>query len=177
MATRVAAVAAPIVVALALYPSASRAWHGAVDGDLERAYVYLRSLPSDTLVAAHPTVADAIPLRTRHSVLASTETWISFQLGYRSQLVPRLDASLHAAYASTWQDFDSVLQPYGVDVFVVAPYQWGERSYSAPFEGLVTKLMQVGEQQGFVLRDPPPERILFRSGAVTVVKVEQAATR
>ena len=172
--SRVVAIAAPFIVAVALFPSASRAWHTPVDTDLERAYQFIGSLPKDTLVGSHPTLADPVPLRTHRSVLASTESWISFMLGYNSQLTPRLAASLRASYATNWDEFDAALEPYGTDVFLVSPFLWETPTYSPPFDSLVHELVANGAQQGFVLKSPPPERILFRSGDVLVVKVGKA---
>jgi len=174
IASRLVAIVAPLVVAAVLFPAASRAWRTPVDVDLERTYQFLGTLPKDTLIASHPTVADSVPLRTRRSVLASTENWISFQLGYTAQLTPRLAASLQASYATNWDDFDRALEPYGADVFLVAPYLWSTPTFDAPFDKLVAGLVEKGRQQGFVLRTPPPERVLFRSGAVYVVKVDKA---
>jgi hypothetical protein len=39
----------------------------------------------------------------------------------------------------------------------------------------VAELIQRGEAKGFVLRDPPHERILFQSGDVLIVRVDQCA--
>ncbi len=166
---------APVVVSLALYPSASRAWHQTVDHDLEGAYQYIKTLPKDTLVASHPTLADPVPLRTRRSVLASTETWISFQLGYNAQLTPRLEASLQAAYATTWEAFDRALSAYGVDAFLVTPELWRTTDYSPPFDELVRKLVLEGKQRGFALDNPPADRVLYRSGDVYVLRVGQVS--
>jgi hypothetical protein len=35
----------------------------------------------------------------------------------------------------------------------------------------VRRLLEAGQQNGFVLRKPPEDRVLFRSGEVYVVKV------
>jgi hypothetical protein len=166
-----AAVAAPLVVGLALLPSAAAAWRSPVDTDLERAYAFIAELPKDTLVAAHPDLADFVPVRTRRSVLASTEISIAFMQGYYQALVPRIEASLRAAYATDWQELDGLLEPFGVGVVLTHPSVWESEGYPPPFEELATELMQPGRKEAFVLRNPPPERILFQSGETFVVRV------
>ena len=76
------ALLAPLVVVVSLAPHAVRAWEAPRPADLERVYAFLGELPVDTLVAAHPDLADYIPLRSRRSVLASTEMSIAFMTGY-----------------------------------------------------------------------------------------------
>ncbi len=164
--------AGSILVILALYfPKTHELWESPVDTDMERAYEYLRTLPRDTLVAAHPDLADFIPLRSRRSVLASTETSLPFMQGYYRQLEPRLQASLRAAYAKDWRELDAALVPYGVDVMVTAPVVWEKDNYYEPFDRMVAGLRTGGSGRKFVLQAPDPKRVLFRSGEVYVVRV------
>ena len=167
----IAAIAAPLTVAIALFPSAIQAWRTPVDRDLEQAYAFIAQLPKDTLVAAHPDLADFVPLRTRRSVLASTEVSIAFMLGYYQALEPRIEASLRAAYATDWNEFDALLAPFGVDVVITHPSVWAANGYPPPYDSLVTQLAQSGRESSFVLRHPPVDRILFQSGDTFVVRV------
>ena len=167
----VMALAAPLVVLCVLLPPASRVWRSAVDVDLERAYAFLWSLPSDALVAAHPDLADYVPLRARRSVLASTEGASAGALGYYAWVRPRIEASLRAAYATSWRGLDSVLTPYDVDVVLTGPSVWSRQYYYAPYDELVRDLMARGKQEGLVLANPSGSRVLFRSGEVRVVRV------
>lgn len=169
------AVAALAIVAATFAPGTLRAWSAPPNADLERAYAYLARLPRSTLVAAHPDVADFVPLRAHRSVLASTETSLPFMQGYYRRLVPRLDASLRAAYATSWQEMDAVLAPWGASVMLTAPGAWSRESYYAPFDGLVAALRARGAREGFVLERPDASRVLFRSGDVYVVRVEPPA--
>jgi len=162
---------APLVVAAALWPRASELWHRPVNRDLEAAYSFIQSLPKDTLVAAHPDLADFVPLRTQRSVLASSEESISFMLGYYRQLRPRLAASLRAAYATSWTEVESALAAYDVDVVLTSPQVWEKEDYYPPFDGLVQDLRAKGARQGFVLQRPPASHVLFRSGDTYVLSV------
>ncbi|MGH7628529.1 MAG: hypothetical protein ACREOF_03925 [Gemmatimonadales bacterium] len=165
------ALAAPLVVLRALLPSATRAWQTPVDLDLERAYAFLASLPTEAVVAAHPDLADYVPVRTRHSVLASTEGAHAYMVGYYARVRPRIEASLRAAYATSWRELDDVLTPYGVDVVLTAPSVWAREEYYAPYNDLVEGLLAGGRQEGFVLAKPTGDRVLFRSGEVYVIRV------
>lgn len=173
-----AAVAGALAVVVASFaPGTVRAWSAPSNADLERAYEYIARLPRSTLVAAHPDVADFVPLRAHRSVLASTETSLPFMQGYYRAQVPRLEASLRAAYATSWAELDAVLEPWGADVVLTAPRAWSRETYYAPFDRLVAELRARGERDGFVLRQPDPNRVLFRSGDVYVVRVIAPRTR
>jgi len=161
----------PAIVAAALLPNAIRVWSQPVDHHREATYAFLGGLPSSTLIAAHPDLADFVPVRTQRSVLASTEVSMAWMKGYYAQMKPRVAASLRAAYATSIEDMDAALEPYGVDVMLTGPMVWDERSYNAPFDGLFRELMASGEREGFVLKNPPVDRILFRSGGYYVVRV------
>ncbi len=104
-------------------------------------------------------------------MLASTETSIAFMQGYYDRLKPRIEASLRATYATSWEDFDAQLQPFGVDVFLVTPADWDRTGYFAPWDELAERLLARGRKKGFVLAHPPAGRVLFRSGEVYVVRV------
>ncbi len=168
---------APIVVVIVLLPKAAAAWQRPVDQDMERAYEFIASLPKDCIVAAHPDLADDVPLRTRHSVLASTEESIAFMQGYYRRLVPRIESSLQAAYASSWDQLEASLAPYDVSVMLTAPMVWKKTGYYAPFDELARQLLTRGLHDGFVLHAPPPDRILFRSGDVYVLRVGGSCQR
>ncbi|MGE0114238.1 MAG: hypothetical protein AB7T07_05070 [Steroidobacteraceae bacterium] len=165
------ALLAPILVASALLPGALRDYRQPRDQDMERAYQFIAGLPKDTLVAAHPDLADYVPLRSRRSVLVSTEISLPFMLGYYRQLKPRIEASLRAAYATDFQEMDAALSPFGVKVMLTNASVWDKQGYFKPFDRLVHDLRERGDRLGYALRAPPSERVLFQSGNVYVVKV------
>jgi hypothetical protein len=171
------ALAAPVIVAVSLAPGAYALVSQPVDEDLERAYQFIAKLPRDTLVMAHPDLANFVPVRTRHSVVASTEAAIAFMQGYYVKYRPRLADSLRVAYATSWQEVDEVADRYGANVVLTGPPVWASAQYDAGFEGLMRELWQRGAAEDFVLRTPSPERVLFRSGDVYVVRSGTAGTR
>jgi hypothetical protein len=168
---RALALLAPVVVAVSLAPAASARWSEPEDADLENAYRYLATLPRDTLVMAHPDLANFVPVRTRRSVVASTEAAIAFMQGYYGQYRPRLVDSLRVAYATSWPEVDEIADRYGADVVLTGPSVWASTRYDAGFEDLLGELQGAGNERSFVLRNPAADRILFRSGETYVVRV------
>ena len=166
------ALGAPLLAVAVLWPSATRIWNTPVDQDLERAYEFISQLPVDTVVVAHPDVADFVPLRARRSVLASTEESQPFVLGFYGKMKPLIETSLRVAYATNWGTIDRLLAPYHGAVILTCPAVWGKRTYYAPFKELVRSLDARGAVEGFVLQHPRAERVLFRSGEVYVVRAE-----
>jgi hypothetical protein len=166
------ALGAPLVAVAALWPSATRIWNTPVDQDLERAYEFISRLPVDTVVVAHPDVADFVPLRARRSVLASTEESQPFVLGFYGKMKPLIETSLRVAYATKWETIDRLLAPYHGVVVLTCPAVWGKRTYYAPFKELVRGLVARGDAEGFVLQHPRTDRVLFRSGEVYVARAE-----
>lgn len=172
----IVAAGAPLLVILAMLPTAWQNLRQPIDGDLERAYGFIASLPADTLVAAHPRLADFIPLRSARPVLASDEVALPFMRGYYRYIEPRLDASVRAAYATDWDALLARLAPYGVDVVLSGPPAWQDASLPAPHDAMARRARTAADGRDFILRSPPPEHILFRSGDYFVVRVASAVT-
>jgi hypothetical protein len=165
-----------VAIGALLWPNAYAESTKPVDRDLENVYAFISRLPKDTLVAAHPTLADAIPLRSRRSVLTSTETSMPWLRGYYAIVKPRVEASLRAAYATDVSELDQELAPYGVDVFVTGPMVWNETEYLEPYDHeFFQALLARGRDKGFALREPPADRVLYRSGDYYVLSVHAPA--
>lgn len=169
----VLAIVAPVATGLALAPRTISLMRLPFDQDLENTYAYIASLPNDMLVGAHPDLASYIPLRARHSVLTSTEVSMPWMSGYYAKVKPRLEALLRAAYATDIEEVDSLLAPYGVDVFVTGPGVWRSTGYLEPYNKMAQALIANGRRRGFALEHPPEDRILFRSGDYTVIQVRK----
>ena len=163
----------PLLVAAALLPYAYQVWQRPVDTGLEEICAFIAGLPKDTLVAAHPDLGDFVPLRTRRSVLTSTEISMAWMNGYYAVMKPRVKASLRAAYATRIEDVDAALAPFGVDIMLTGPSVWEKTGYFAPFDELVQGLLERGRRDGFVLQRPPADRVLFQSGGYYVIRVEE----
>jgi hypothetical protein len=172
-ATYALSFAAPALSAAMLLPHAFGVLNKPVDSDLEKTYEFIATLPKDTLIGAYPDVANYIPVRTRHSVLASTETSMPWMIKYYSLMKPRLEAELRASYATNISEMDAQMAPYGVDVFVIGPQAFSATGYLAPFDPLARELLARGQKEGFALRSPPADRVIFHSGDYYVLKVQK----
>jgi hypothetical protein len=154
--------------------AAARALGRVADEDQRALHAFLATLRKDALVAAFPTDADAIPLRARRSVLASDETAQPYWLGYYGPEKARLEASLRACYATSWTDLDAFAARERVTVFVANADAYDERKRAhlrQPFGSLADSLYAAGKSTGFSLGNPPADRVLFRRGRFTVVRL------
>lgn len=167
----VVAIGLPVLIAVLMWPDSFALWRQPVNQGLEDTYAFVAELPRNTLVAAHPDLANYVPVRSRRSVLTSTEVSMAWMKGYYSQMKPRVEASLDAAYATSMEEMDFALAPYGVDVMITGPEVWTKTRYFAPFDTQFQRLQEKGRREGFALVDPPADRILFRSGDYFVLKV------
>jgi hypothetical protein len=156
------------------YPHDKLTWRW-VDGWDEAAAFLRDNTPKDTLVAAHPFDADRIPLLARRSVLANRETAMAFFMGFYQKVPERIEAELAATYASDWADVDKLAE-YGVDVFFINTRRlWSQNSvaYHHPHRDRNMQRYRENREKGFVLANPPPERVIYKSksGLVMLVRV------
>lgn len=149
-------------------------WARRSSADLDSAYAFLRTLPTGTLVAAHPLDADAIPLRTQRSVLVSNALALPFYLGYYERVAERTVAVLAACYASSWTEVDALHERYGADVFLVNRDRYLDLetgAYFEPFRNAALNQIMRGRREGFVLDPPVSGRVLFAQGNYMVVRL------
>ena len=145
-----------------------------ISANVEPVLVFLRTLPVDALIAAHPDDANIIPLRTQHSVLTNTETTIAFNKAYYDHMRERLFACFDLLYATDWATIDSVADKQGVSVFVVDTRRLtspDDRPYWMPFRATNLPKIEAGKSAGFAMLSPPADRVLFRHGDWTVLRV------
>jgi len=145
-----------------------------VDQDMENAYAFINTLPKNTLVAAHPYDANAVPLRTQRSVLACWETYHPYWVGYAHYIQPRVAAEIKAQYASDWKDVQALNEKYGVSVYLVNDWNyWSDEAinFCYPYTAGDLAAVAEGREKGFALLNPPEGRVLYRSGHVSVVRL------
>jgi hypothetical protein len=172
-ATYAVCLAGPVLAVAMLIPHALGVLRKPVDGDLEKTYAFIATLPKDTVIGAYPDVANYIPVRTRRSVLASTETSMPWMIKYYSIMKGRLESELRASYATNISEMDSQMAPYGVNVFVIGPQAFAAKGYLQPFDAMAKALLARGRKEGFALQSPPADRVLFRSGDYYVLQVHR----
>jgi len=140
--------------------------------DFDAGIGYLKSLPPDVKVAAFPLDADVIPMRALKSVLANRETAMAYYLGFYRPIAEKLHAELAACYADNWADVDALYDRYGVRVFLVNAERYRPKgSYIfSPFNQANRERVKRNKGR-FVLMNPPPDRVLFKSGDISVIRV------
>jgi hypothetical protein len=137
----------------------------------ESAYVFARTLPIDTLIAAHPDDANDIPLRSRRMVLANTETTNAWHRGYYGVMAVRLADSFRLLYSDSWTDADAIADRHGVDLIWVNQRRFASpdaADYHPPFGETSRRLFDRGN---FVFKDPPASRIVFQQDDIRLVRV------
>lgn len=101
--------------------------------------------PEDSLIGGHPTVLDPMQLFGRRKAFATSETWHPFYDRYNAEIERRLEISFRAHYASTLNEFISLLEPEGIDYFIflrewMKPASLPTVGYFEPLNDLVHKL-------------------------------------
>jgi hypothetical protein len=168
---RVGALVAPIAVALLFLPLGLQLWRQPVDENLERIYQAIGALPVDTIVAAHPDLANYVTLRTGRSVLASSETALPFMPRYYDLVQPRLVASLRAAHAPGWTALSADLATFPADVMLLGPAPASPR-LGEPFDSMQRELEQLATLEQLLV-DLPPGQVIARSGSYVLVRLEK----
>lgn len=139
----------------------------------EAALDYIRETPDNTLVAAYPLDADAIPLRTRRSVLANLEMSVAMNVNYYADQKKRHATAFDLFFATDFDEVRRIAETWGVDLVLVNKTRLThpDRWYYAPWPQRIEPLIERGEREGFALLKPPPDRIVFDEGDVIIVDV------
>ena len=178
--TRVGATAAVAFVVLAgaavgwrSAGTLSRAAGGGQEAaDKRAAMAYLRDrTPPGTLVAAHPALANQVPMLARRPVVASVEWLQGYYAGYHDWMAPRFADSVAAYYADAWATIDRLADEHGAELFLFHPSALpGGKGLPEPYAAAADGI--AGEPgRRFVLADPPPDRVAFRAGDWTIVRL------
>jgi hypothetical protein len=137
-------------------------------------YEYLKTLPKDTKIAAHPNDAGDIPMRSQRSVLVMTVALSPYHKEFYEEMKGRTAAVWAALYAPTAQQVLAPRAQYGADVLLVNR-QWYEQD-PFPFQPLnqVAQRYQsaLGDREPAVL-SLPEAVILFESGSFSVIDLQQ----
>ena len=143
---------------------------------MEAAYAFVRRLPKKTLVAAHPDDADFVPLRTRRSVLVSTEIALPIHTQYYATMKQRTNDAFDLLYATDWPTIDRIAKRDKIDVFLLDQNRLlrpTERPYLRPFDRGNTGRIARAADQGFAMLSPPAGRVLFAKGDVLILKLNR----
>jgi hypothetical protein len=162
---------APVVVVALFLPLGLKLLRQPVNENLERMYAAIGALPVDTVVAAHPDLANYVTLRTGRAVLASSETALPFMPGFYDRVRPRLVASLRAAHAPDWSALSADLATYQVDAVLLGPTP-ARPGLDAPFDAMERALAQHATLEQLLV-DLPTEQVIARSGPYALVLLDE----
>jgi hypothetical protein len=137
-------------------------------------YDYLRSLPRDTLLAAHPYLADNIPTFAQRKVLVNSELSHPWFDTYWHTLKMRTTDFFTAYYATDGQSIREFCEKYGIEYLVVdkrhftSAYLEEGKVYFEPFNTAIKELVR--NRQDFALLRVSEGDKLFVDGEVFVVR-------
>ncbi len=144
-------------------------------------YAYLQTTPPDTLIAGLPLPdeVDDVPLRTGRPVLVNYEVAQPYYPQFfETYFVPRLQASFDAYYATDWATVDQLADVYGVDVFLFRAHMLDRLPQVEPMRQMAIEAVRrevtntaAGEPVVPVMYQPPKDRVLWRRGDVTLIRV------
>lgn len=109
-------------------------------------YEYLAQLPNDSLIAAHPALALAIPTFAHKSVLVSSKLSFPYQEDYYAEIKRRTEDTFEALYASDVQTVNDFCHKYKITHLVVSEFHYRNayflypRLYYEPFDRQVRNL-------------------------------------
>ncbi len=131
----------------------------------EQVYDFLKMLPKNTMIAAHPIDADHIPMRTQRSTLVMHRSLDGYHKEFYEQIKTRTSAIWTAMYDSNIEGILALKKQYDVDVFLVNFKLYthepiDKKPYVEIFNTIRSKL---GNSQPFLFK-VPEKSILFRYG-------------
>jgi hypothetical protein len=150
---------------------------GLIDQSRNRAlYEFIETLPKDAVIAAHPYLADGIPLFAKRKVFISNELSQPFHSAYWEEVKRRTHEFFDAYYAEDPSDIAVFCRVNGIDYVVVKGGHFSERYlekgtvYFEPFRSAI--LLRIGDRRRFALQAIPRSRVLFEHGDIFVVGKE-----
>jgi hypothetical protein len=136
-------------------------------------YEYLAGLPKDTMIAAHPEMADGIPLFARRKVFVKGELSFPFFDNYWNTIKKRTFDLFDAYYTEEPLRVYRFCEENGIDYLVVdnghftGQYLTGKKVYFEPFGTYIRDITAV--RRHFALQNVPQEYKLFTKGDIFVI--------
>ena len=156
--------------------------HGLGLGDQSKnrlLYKYLETLPKDTLIAAHPYVADYIPTFSKRKVFINFELSHPWFDRYWDVIKSRTFEFFDAYYADSSAKIIAFCRKYHIDYLVVDMHHFTREFlqrksiYFEPFGSYVKSITR--EKHEFALPHIPERHRLFRNGDIFVIHISALA--
>ncbi|MFC1889784.1 hypothetical protein ACFL4G_08520 [Thermodesulfobacteriota bacterium] len=162
-AARAAILISPVFVLTGIaYPHLNVRTYRAPDAPL---YCYLQTLPDDALIAAHPGLANHIPVFARRSILAGGEMALPLYMDYYGKVKERINDFFRAYYTDDALQVIDFCKEHSVDYLVVSDYHYSpeylgsEQRYFEPFDEVIER--KVSDPDNIFLLHLPDDLKLF----------------
>lgn len=135
---------------------------------------FVRTLPKDVLIVAHPEQSSVIQAYAQRSTLFSMHSNTPFFYQYALEMEARFEEFYVAFYATSWEPFERLRDQRGVTHVVYNEADLGADAlsralYAEPWDSLNELLINASFPEDRVLAHPPPEAVVFHEGGEIVV--------
>jgi hypothetical protein len=151
--------------------------------DNKRGWVFVwisKNTPEDALFAGHPIHVDPLPLFGARKTYVTNETWHPFFTHYNEEIKRRMTVVFKALYATSAQEFLSLVQPEGITHFVFPKKQFTPLAlrtarFHRPLDTLVQSLTKRTPAEYFARNLPldHPSVVVFQDETTVVVNVAE----
>ncbi len=149
---------------------------GGIVGTLPaQTYQFLKTLPKDTIIAAHPRDASDIPMRSQRSVLLMFPALYPYNVKFYEEMKARLLAIWAAMYAMDIQPIVELHQKYKVNYFILNKnlYQNDDFPYQ-PFPKQQAQFKSnLGAKEPLISLLAKKEAVVFQSDKIYVLDLEK----
>jgi hypothetical protein len=139
-------------------------------------YEYLSNLPEDIVIAAHPCLADGIPIFTQKKVFINFELSNPWYNKYWEIVKKRTFDFFNAYYSEKPRPIYEFCNKNGIDYLVVDKkhfqegYLTDEKVYFEPFQRYISNLLK--NRKHFILPNMEEQYLLFQKSGITVIGKE-----
>ena len=155
------------------------------DGTTARGYSdalkFIRKLPKNAIIAAHPDDANAVPLRCRRSVLVNTECALPIHTAYYAEMKRRLNDSFDLLYAADWDAAKRIAWQDHIHYFLLdtrrLKFPDDFPPYLTPYRRENKRRIANAKSAGFALLSPPAGSVIFRSGDMVLIEFDKPARK
>lgn len=143
-------------------------------------YSYLNRLPKEAMIAAHPKLADGIPIFARRKVLIKYELASPIYSHFWREIKRRTYAFFDAYYAENLSSVVQFCETNGIDYLVVdkdhftEKYLTKKRIYFEPFDTYAKNM--ISKRRIFALMHIPEEEKLFTNDSIFVIHKKSLKT-
>lgn len=139
---------------------------------------FVRSLPKDSLIVALPEQSSVIAAYAQRSTLFSMHSNTPFFYQFALEMEARFEEFYRAFYGTSWEPFRKLRDERGVTHVVYNEADFGPQAiprsrYAQPWSSLNARLILASRPDEKVLKNPPPEVVVYRANGEIVVDLRR----